>query len=105
MKKLSLWPLLLLLTACTSNNNSTLVFECEQQSQGEACLKLGNAASGTEALERYRKGCTLGSSMSCVAQFEKGSAEDKSAAAKSLQGFCNQGNKVACEKAAALPRD
>jgi TPR repeat protein len=99
MKKLFL--LSALLVACTSGEQ-TLVFECEQQNQGEACNKLGKAREGEAAVAYYKKGCDLENTNSCVSLAEAIKAKDVEGALKALKFACDKGNTTACAKRAAL---
>lgn len=85
------WALLGL--GCTSNEK-TLLFECNEQHQGEACNKLGKARNGEEALRFFRKGCDLENTNSCVSLAEKTS--DKAEALRVLKYACDQENTHAC---------
>jgi TPR repeat protein len=89
----------LLLTACTQGEQ-TLLFECNEQNQGEACNKLGKARSEEEALQFFRKGCKLENTNSCVSLAD--ATSDKQEALTVLKYACDRGNTRACAKFAAL---
>lgn len=91
--------LFLFLAGCTGNEK-TLLFECNDQNQGQACFKLAKARKGEEALPFYRRGCELGSVDACGELLTQGLEKEK--VIKSLESFCAQGNKRACEKAKSL---
>ena len=88
-----------LLSACTQGEQ-TLLFECNEQNQGEACNKLGKARSGEEALKFFRQGCKLENTNSCVSLAE--ATSDKQEALRVLKYACDRGNTRACAKFAEL---
>ncbi|MGE3262729.1 MAG: hypothetical protein AB7K68_13185 [Bacteriovoracia bacterium] len=85
----------LLLVGCTSNEK-TLLFECNEQNQGDACFKLGNAHTGEGALAFYRRGCEIENVNSCGALLTQ--APDREKAQAALKSFCDRGNANACGK-------
>lgn len=88
---------LLFLIACTSGDK-VLLFECEEQRQGEACNKLGKAREGAEAQRYFEKGCALENTNSCVnlaALIEKTNPAE---AGRVLKLACDRGNTNACAK-------
>ncbi len=85
----------LLLWSCTSNEK-VLLFECNEQNQGEACNKLGKAREGEEALKFFRRGCELENTNSCVSLAEKTPNQEE--ALKVLKYSCDRGNSTACVK-------
>lgn len=88
------------LMACTTGGDEkTLKFECEDQFQGEACRKLGDARTGDEALNYYRMGCEKQSTKACLLVAEK--TPNKEEAAKVLKQACEWKNEEACAKAQA----
>lgn len=90
---------LLSLSACTQGEQ-TLLFECNEQNQGEACNKLGKARQGEEALKFFRQGCKLENTNSCVSLAE--ATADKQEALTVLKFSCDRGNTRACAKFAEL---
>lgn len=97
--KLLLALALLFLSACTQGEQ-TLLFECNEQNQGEACNKLGKARTGEEALKFFRQGCKLENTNSCVSLAE--ATSDKQEALNVLKYSCDRGNTRACAKFAEL---
>lgn len=85
--------------ACTSGDK-TLLFECNEQNQGEACFKLGEARKGEEALGFYKRGCQMENVNSCAKLVELG--VDKELALLRLKAGCEKGNAKACEKGGKL---
>lgn len=90
---------MVLLPACTQGEK-TLLFECNEQNQGEACNKLGKARTGEEALKFFRQGCKLENTNSCVSLAS--ATPDKEEALTVLKYSCGRGNHLACAKAAEL---
>lgn len=99
MKTLFAAFILLSATACTQGEQ-TLLFECNEQNQGEACNKLGKARTGEEALKFFRQGCKLENTNSCVSLAE--ATPDKKEALTVLKTSCDRGNTRACAKFAEL---
>lgn len=93
--------LFLMLTACTSGEK-TLIFECEEQRQGEACNKLGKAREGAEAQRYFEKGCGLGNTNSCVSLAAVLANTNPQEAVRVLKQACDKGNMHACTKYAEL---
>ena len=94
-----LFIVFLFLTACTSGEQ-TLLFECNEQNQGEACNKLGKARSGEEALKFFRRGCDLENTNACVSLAE--ATSDRGEALRVLKYSCDRGNTRACAKFAEM---
>lgn len=87
------------LSACTQGEQ-TLLFECNEQNQGEACNKLGKTRTGEEALKFFRQGCKLENTNSCVSLAE--ATPDRQEAMQVLKSSCDRGNTRACAKFAEL---
>jgi hypothetical protein len=88
------------LAGCTKGaDEGTLRFECEDQFQGAACLKLGERREGEEALKYFRLGCEKQSTKSCIVLAERTS--DKEEAQRVLKQACAWKSEEACAKAQA----
>lgn len=98
--KLILALLVLIVFSSCTQGEQTLLFECNEQNQGEACNKLGKARTGEEALKFFRRGCKLENTNSCVSLAE--ATPDKQEALTVLKYSCDRGNTRACAKFAEL---
>lgn len=91
------------LASCTfGGDEKTMIFECEQQNAGEACLKLGKRRAGDEAVKYFRMGCEKQSTTACLALAEM--TPDKSEANRVLKQACEWKNPTACGKLDASPK-
>lgn len=99
MKIITYVFVLFILAGCTQGEQ-TLLFECNEQNQGEACNKLGKARTGEEALKFFRQGCKLENTNSCVSLADN--TPDKEEALRVLKFSCDRGNTRACAKFAEL---